>query len=142
MVWCIGNTPEYKPGAFNQYVHMIEMAANGSLFEQFARVEALNARIAAGERPDGRTTPVVLHVIKPERPLPLDPAARTALIAMADGDGRFVLNLAEQVFALGPAQPLVKDAVVYARSGDDYELYATDAAGKRLDGAPDKPKRD
>jgi putative ATPase len=40
------------------------------------------------------------------RPLPLDPAARTALIAMADGDGRFVLNLAEQVFALGSAQPL------------------------------------
>ena len=40
------------------------------------------------------------------RPLPLDPAARTALIAMADGDGRFVLNLAEQVFTLGPAQPL------------------------------------
>ena len=40
------------------------------------------------------------------RALPLDPAARTALIAMADGDGRFVLNLAEQVFALGAVQPL------------------------------------
>jgi len=40
------------------------------------------------------------------RPLPLAPAARTALIAMADGDGRFVLNLAEQVFTLGPATPL------------------------------------
>jgi putative ATPase len=40
------------------------------------------------------------------RPLPLDPAARTALIAMADGDGRFVLNLAEQVLTLGPSQPL------------------------------------
>jgi putative ATPase len=40
------------------------------------------------------------------RPLPLDPAARTALIAMADGDGRFVLNLAEQVFTLCPARPL------------------------------------
>jgi putative ATPase len=47
------------------------------------------------------------HAEKVEgRPLPLNPAARTALIAMADGDGRFVLNLAEQVFALGPAQPL------------------------------------
>lgn len=40
------------------------------------------------------------------RPLPLNPAARTALIAMADGDGRFVLNLAEQVFTLGPSTPL------------------------------------
>ncbi len=35
------------------------------------------------------------------RALPLDPAARTALIAMADGDGRFILNLAEQIFAIG-----------------------------------------
>jgi putative ATPase len=41
-----------------------------------------------------------------DRLLPLNPAARTALIAMADGDGRFVLNLAEQVFALGAVQPL------------------------------------
>jgi putative ATPase len=41
-----------------------------------------------------------------DRLLPLNPAARTALIAMADGDGRYVLNLAEQVFALGAVQPL------------------------------------
>ena len=32
------------------------------------------------------------------RPLPLTPEARTALLAMADGDGRYILNLAEQVF--------------------------------------------
>ncbi|MCF8479028.1 MAG: replication-associated recombination protein A [Rhodospirillum sp.] len=40
------------------------------------------------------------------RPLPLTPDAREALRAMADGDGRFLLNLAEQVFAL-PAEPLL-----------------------------------
>jgi putative ATPase len=34
------------------------------------------------------------------RSLPLDADARTALIAMADGDGRYVLNLAEELFAL------------------------------------------
>jgi putative ATPase len=45
------------------------------------------------------------------RPLPLDAAARTALVAMADGDGRFVLNLAEQVFALGPVAPLGTEAL-------------------------------
>ncbi len=33
------------------------------------------------------------------RPLPLEPDARQALIGMADGDGRAVLNLAEDVFA-------------------------------------------
>lgn len=32
------------------------------------------------------------------RPLPLMPEARTALIDMADGDGRYLLGLAEQVF--------------------------------------------
>ena len=32
------------------------------------------------------------------RALPLAPEARTALIAMADGDGRYLLNLAEELF--------------------------------------------
>lgn len=40
------------------------------------------------------------------QPLPLDPEARAALKAMADGDGRFLLNLAEEVFALKVASPL------------------------------------
>ena len=35
-----------------------------------------------------------------DRPLPLEPAAREALIAMADGDGRYLLTLAETLFAL------------------------------------------
>ncbi len=34
-----------------------------------------------------------------KRKLPLTPDAQTALIAMADGDGRFFLNLVEEVFA-------------------------------------------
>jgi predicted acylesterase/phospholipase RssA len=68
LVWCIGNTSEYKNGPFNQYVHMIEIAANGRLFEDFDLVQAVNAeRIAAGR------VPIRLHVIKPRYPLPLDP---------------------------------------------------------------------
>src|SRR4051794_26386907 len=35
--------------------------------------------------------------------LPLDEAARLALRAMADGDGRFLLNLAEELAGLSPA---------------------------------------
>jgi putative ATPase len=38
--------------------------------------------------------------------LPLDPAAREAMIAMADGDGRYLLTLAETLFNLGPDHPL------------------------------------
>ena len=35
------------------------------------------------------------------RDLPLTSEARQALMAMADGDGRYLLNLAEEIFALG-----------------------------------------
>ncbi len=40
------------------------------------------------------------------RQLPLDENARATLRAMADGDGRYALNLAEEVFALGLETPL------------------------------------
>ncbi len=41
-----------------------------------------------------------------DRPLPLDAAAREALIASADGDGRFLLNQAETLFAIDLPAPL------------------------------------
>ena len=34
------------------------------------------------------------------KPLPLDVDARSATRAMADGDGRYLLNLAEELFAV------------------------------------------
>ena len=40
------------------------------------------------------------------RALPLDDEARTALVAMADGDGRYLLNLAEELFALKTEEAL------------------------------------
>jgi putative ATPase len=40
------------------------------------------------------------------RPLPLTPAAREALVATADGDGRFLLNQAETLFSIAPDAPL------------------------------------
>ena len=40
------------------------------------------------------------------QPLPLTDAAREALIASADGDGRFLLNQAETLFAVDLAEPL------------------------------------
>lgn len=41
-----------------------------------------------------------------ERPLPLTPPAREALVASADGDGRFLLNQAETLFSVGISEPL------------------------------------
>ncbi|QKS01069.1 replication-associated recombination protein A [Sphingomonas sp. CL5.1] len=40
------------------------------------------------------------------RPLPLTPAARDALVASADGDGRFLLNQAETLFSVAIGEPL------------------------------------
>ncbi|MDB5072170.1 MAG: patatin [Candidatus Eremiobacteraeota bacterium] len=73
VVWCIGNGTRWHDGAFHQYVHMIEMSANAGLFDQLERINELNERIAAGERPGGRTQPVRVHVLRPQRPIPLDP---------------------------------------------------------------------
>jgi predicted acylesterase/phospholipase RssA len=62
LVWCIGNTGVYRSGAFNQYVHMIELSANGGLSEELEHL-----------RREASPEPPRLHVIKPEYPLPLDP---------------------------------------------------------------------
>jgi putative ATPase len=54
---------------------------------------ALEALLTRAEEHEGRT-------------LPLTEEARASLKAMADGDGRFLLSLAEELFALGEAEPL------------------------------------
>jgi predicted acylesterase/phospholipase RssA len=73
VVWCIGNINQYKNGIFNQYVHMIELSANGHLFEEFQLINEINARIRQGETVYGHTRPICLHLIKPAYALPLDP---------------------------------------------------------------------
>ena len=51
------------------------------------------------------------------QPLPLTDDARQALIAMADGDGRYLLNMIEQVHALpAPVDPAVLAAAVQKRA--------------------------
>ena len=63
---------------------------------------ALDKLIARAEAAEGRA-------------LPLEPDAREALVAMADGDGRTALNLAEEVFAAVPPSGTALDR---ARLGD------------------------
>jgi len=46
------------------------------------------------------------------RPLPLAAEARQLLLALADGDGRYVLNLAEALFALPAKTPLTPDELM------------------------------
>ena len=64
------------------------------------------------------------------RALPLTPDARAALRAMADGDGRYLLNMVEQLFAaaeggaeLGPAElasVLARRAIIYDRDREEH----------------------
>lgn len=49
-----------------------------------------------------------------EEPLPLTGDARASLRAMADGDGRYALNLAEEVHALAPPEPFDTAALIAA----------------------------
>ena len=60
LVWCIGNTGYWGDGPLEQYVHMIEMSAMGALLADFEAAKAA-----------GRD--FILHVVRPENPLPLDP---------------------------------------------------------------------
>lgn len=64
-----------------------------------------------------------------QRPLPLTPEARAALINMADGDGRYILNLAEQIFNLhkkgmldieGLAKIVQKRAPLYDKAQESH----------------------
>ena len=58
--------------------------------------------------------------------LPLDPEARATLRAMADGDGRYVLNMAEQIFALPDDTPPMDPTALAALLARRAALYDKD----------------
>jgi predicted acylesterase/phospholipase RssA len=126
LVWAIGNHGVYRDGALQQYVHMIEIAANGALAEELAAVAALNAT---------RDPPIRLHVIHPRFPLPLDPdflVGRTdaaTLIAMGHRDACAYLAEAARHpggVSLGPGATRMEDP----RPGVGFrETLAGDAGG-------------
>lgn len=70
LIWTIGNYPSYLKGAFHQYVHSLEMSANGGLFEELERIKLINMI----RNFEGRTEmeQIKLHVINSAFPLPLD----------------------------------------------------------------------
>lgn len=98
LVWCIGNTPRYGEGPLEQYVHMIEMSANGALFAELEQIHEINERRRAGQAVHGSTRPVTVHVVKPAFPLPLDPdfylgrIDAGTLVAMGYRDARAYLG--------------------------------------------------
>jgi predicted acylesterase/phospholipase RssA len=127
LVWAIGNHGVYRDGAFQQYVHMIEMSANGSLFEQLEEVRAINAT---------RKEPIRLHVIRPRVPLPLDPdfflgrVDAATLIAMGHRDAcAYLAELDPEGVTLGPQATRMEDP----RPGVGFrETLAGEAGGGQL----------
>jgi putative ATPase len=62
------------------------------------------------------------------RALPLTEAGREALLSMADGDGRYLLNLVEQLLAL-PPRPLLDPAMLADRLARRAAQYDRDRDG-------------
>ncbi len=58
--------------------------------------------------------------------LPLDPEARASLRAMADGDGRYLLNMAEQLAALPPGTPPLDPGALAELLARRAALYDSD----------------
>lgn len=73
LIWGLGNTAQYRGGALNIYIQMLETSANGALNNEILQIQRINQRILNGNSEYGQQNPIRLHMIKPERPLPLDP---------------------------------------------------------------------
>jgi len=120
LIWCIGNSPYWGDGPLEQYVHMIEMSAMGALLADFEAAHAVGREF-------------VLHVIRPEHPLPLDPEfylgriTADALVAMGYRDARAYL-------AARSPEGLPKDEHCTAMSEPDPGVRFTDRLRGSLDG--------
>jgi hypothetical protein len=116
VVWCLGNSAQYRGGALRLYVQMLEMGANAALNRELERIAEINERIARDEAPYGLKHPVRVHLIIPERPLPLDPDLMTGrvdhatLIDMGYADARRYLDsVRPEGIPLLPESTMMKD---------------------------------
>jgi predicted acylesterase/phospholipase RssA len=122
LIWCIGNSPYWGDGPLEQYVHMIEMSAMGALLADF------EAASAAGRE-------FVLHVVRPEHPLPLDPEFylgridADTLIGMGYRDARAYLD------TMTPAG-VPKDANCTAMTEPAAGVRFNDTLRGELEGSP------
>jgi predicted acylesterase/phospholipase RssA len=116
VVWCLGNSARYRGGALRLYVQMLEMGANAALNRDLERIAEINERIARGDAPYGLGHPVRVHLILPERPLPLDPDLMTGridhatLIDMGYADAkRYLASVHTEGVPLSPESTIMKD---------------------------------
>lgn len=122
LIWCIGNSPYWGDGPLEQYVHMIEMSAMGALLADF------EAAAAAGRE-------FVLHVIRPEHPLPLDPEFYLGRI---DADTLIGMGYRDARAYIGTMSPtgLAKDPLCTAMTEPSPGVRFIDVLHGELDGQP------
>jgi NTE family protein len=122
LIWCIGNSPYWGDGPLEQYVHMIEMSAMGALLADF---EAAAAR--------GRE--FVLHVVRPEHPLPLDPEF---YLGRVDADTLIGMGYRDACKYLGAMVPagVAKDSSCTAMREPAPGVRFNDTLRGELDGSP------
>ncbi len=142
LIWVMGNTPEYRSGLLNAYVQMLEMSANGALVKDIQTIAEINTRITNGETVYGHKQPIVLHLIKPSHPLPLDSAlyfgnvTHAELIERGRSDARNYFNHFNQEGV--PLEPYIlkmstqNPGITFKETmAGGFSLSATDpAAGK------------
>jgi hypothetical protein len=85
------------------------------LHAEFAEIASLNARIKQGEHPHGHDRPIVVHLVEPEYPIPLDSdllAGRidgSTLVDYGHRDAsRYLAGMAPAGIALDPASTRMK----------------------------------
>lgn len=122
LIWCIGNSPYWGDGPLEQYVHMIEMSAMGALLADF------EAAKAAGRE-------FVLHVVRPEHPLPLDPEFYLGRI---DADTLVGMGYRDARNYLATMEPsgLPKDSTCTAMTEPAPGVRFNDTLRGELDGSP------
>ena len=143
LLWCIGNTGRYQAGLLEQYVHMIELSANGALFGELEQIAERNRALEAVQEAVTER-PVRVHVVKPEYPLPLDPDyylgridART-LVAMGYRDAHaYLAAMRPEGVPLDPNATKMRDPGLGLRFRERLSGTLAMAGGSRHDLALD-----
>lgn len=143
LIWIMGNTPNYRSGLLDCYVQMLEMSANGALIKDILHLNEINTRIAKGEVVYGHHQPIVLHLIKPSHPLPLDSAlylgeiTHAQLIEMGRCDARSYFKNFNQ-----EGVPLEPDILKMTTQNPGITFKETMAGGFSLSATDPKEGRD
>lgn len=121
-------------GLLNIYVQMLEMSANGALNTELERIRESNENLAASDTLENDDSPVVVHIIHPQYPLPLDSDLyldkidHQTLMEMGYSDAKRYLRLAQQ-----GGVPLQPESIQMHSEGQGFRFRESMAGKLKLD---------